>query len=100
MAHKGRFNGIPGLVWYSKVRKVRGRDLKVGDWLDSLDHHGARTIRGIRVAAPGSGFREVRFGSDWTVYSDGSSDSETVRDDVMYDVVDPKLQVAPDGSPL
>lgn len=98
--HHARFTGHPGLVWYSRIRKVRGADLNVGDWLDSLDHRGARSIHGIRVATPGSGFREVHFGGGWTVYSDGSSDTETVRDDVEYDVVDPDSQVTPTGEPV
>lgn len=93
----GRYDGIPGLVWYSKVTPTRGDELKIGDWLDSLDHSGARRIYDVRIAAPGSGFREVCFSGGWTVYSDGSSDTETVRDEVVYDVVDPESQVAPDG---
>lgn len=98
--YPGRFDGIPGLVWYADVRKVRGDQLEVGDWLDSLDHRGARSIYGIRVGAPGSGYREVCFSGGFTVYDDGSSDSEMIRDDVEYDVVNPDSQVAPDGSPL
>jgi hypothetical protein len=89
--------GIPGLMWYATVTPTRGSDLKLGDWLDSLDHRGARAIQGIRVAVPGSGFRKVHFGGGWKVYPDGSSDTETIRDDVMYDVVDPNSQVAPDA---
>lgn len=96
----GRFDGEPGLVWYSRVTKTRGDQLQVGDWLDSLDHRGARSIYGVRVTTPGSGFREVCFSGGFQVYDDGSSDSEVVRDDVFYDVVDPDSQVAPDGSPL
>lgn len=98
--HCARFDGIPGMVWFSNTRKVRGDQLQVGDWLDSLDHRGARSIYGIRVAEPGSGFREVCFSGGWEVYDDGSSDTETVRDDVEYDVVDPKSQVTPDGTPV
>lgn len=98
--YAGRFDGIPGLVWYANVTKTRGDQLQVGDWLDSLDHRGARSIYGIRVASSGSGYREVHFGGGLTVYADGSSDSEVVRDDVEYDVVDPYSQVAPDGSAL
>ena len=95
----GRCDGVPGLVWYSRVTKTRGDQLKVGDALDSLDHSGARTICGIRVVTPGSGFREVHFGGGWTVYSDGSSDTETVRDDVTYDVVDMDSICDPMGNP-
>ncbi len=94
----GRCDGIPGLVWYSRVTKTRGDRLKVGDWLDSLDHSGARSIHNIRVARPGSGFREVCFSGGWAVYGDGSSDTETVRDDVMYDVVDPASICDPAGN--
>ena len=97
----GRFDGVPGLVWYATVTPTRGDELKIGDWLDSLDHSGARTIRGILVRVPGSGRRDVCFSADgFTVFSDGSSDSETVRDDVLYDVVDPKSQVDPFGEPM
>jgi hypothetical protein len=95
----GRYCGIPGLVWYSRVTKTRGDQLQVGHALDSLDHRGARTIHGIRVATPGSGFREVHFGGGWTVYPDGSSDTETIRDDVMYDVVDMDSICDPMGNP-
>lgn len=98
--YRGRFDGEAGLVWYSTVTSKRGDELEIGDWLDSLDHSGARSIHGIRVANPGSGFREVCFSGGWKVYDDGSSDTETVRDDVMYDVVDPYSQVAPDGGAL
>lgn len=95
----GRYCGMPGLVWYSRVTKTRGDHLRIGHALDSLDHRGARTIRGIRVAEPRSGFREVHFGGGWTVYPDGSTDSETVRDDVMYDVVDLDSICDPMGDP-
>lgn len=94
------FLGYRGMVWYSTVTPTRGDQLKEGDALDSLDHCGARTIRGIRVDAPGSGYRQVHFGGGFTVYDDGSSDSEVVRDDVMYDVVDLNSVVAPDGTPI
>jgi hypothetical protein len=95
----GRYCGMPGLIWYSRVTQTRGDQLQVGHALDSLDHRGARTIRGIRVAVPGSGIREVHFGGGWTVYSDGSSDTETVRDDVLYDVVDLDSICDPMGNP-
>jgi hypothetical protein len=108
--HCARFDGIPGMVWYSEVRKVRGDQLQVGDWLDSLDHRGARCIYGIwfgEIAAadlaeamvqiddpgpgPGSPVRTVMF---------SVGDTETVRVDVEYDVVDPDSQVTPDGTPV
>jgi hypothetical protein len=93
--------GYPGLVWYSRVTKTRGDQLKVGDALDSLDHRGARTIHEVRIAEPGSGFRQVAFSpGGFEVFPDGSSDSETVRDDVMYDVVDLDSVCAPDGTPI
>lgn len=95
------FLGYPGLVWYSRVTKTRGDQLRRGDALDSLDHCGARTIHEIRVPAPGSGFRQVAFSEGgFQVFSDGSSDSETVRDDVLYDVVDLASVCAPDGTPI
>lgn len=93
----GRYCGIPGLVWYSRVTKTRGDELQVGHALDSLDHRGARTIQGIRPTGPGS--RQVHFGGGWTVYPDGSSDTETLRDDVMYDVVDMDSVCDPMGNP-
>lgn len=88
----GRFDGIPGLMWYATSDKVRGSDLKAGDWLDSLDHRGARMI--YEVADGSEGVRTVWF-------SGGGDDCETIRADVLYDVVDPDSQVAPDdtGSP-
>ena len=88
----GHITGVPGLNWYTRVRKVSGADLKVGDWLDSLDHSGARTIHNI-TKAPGAVTRTVRF-------SDIEGDSEVVRADVMYDVVDPTSHVGPDGTPV
>lgn len=91
LLYPGRFDGIPGLVWYSRVRKVRGADLQLGDWLDSLDHRGARMIYGISWT-PGSKRGTVTFGGD--------DDTEEVHAEVVYDVVDPDSQVAPDGTPL
>lgn len=107
--HAARFDGIPGLVWYSTVRPVSGGELRVGDWLDSLDHRGARLICGIWIGEtrtsdladamidfacqpdPDSAVRTVMF---------SAGDTETVRCDVDYDVVDPNSQVTPDGSPV
>lgn len=106
--HCARFDGIPGMVWYSDVRKVRGDQLRIGDWLDTLDHHGARCIYGMWVGevhpddlsetmvqtdAPGpdAPLRTVMF---------GCGDTETIRADVEYDVVDPASQVTPDGTPV
>jgi hypothetical protein len=90
--HCGRLDGQPGMVWYATVRKVRGDQLKAGDWLGSLDHRGARMICQIRDGAsePGS--------SRTVVFSAG--DTETVRCDIEYDVVDPDSQVTPDGTPV
>lgn len=96
----GNFDGIPGMVWFSKVEKVYGADLQIGQCLDSLDHRGYRTIYGIYVPQPGCGYRVVCFSQGFKVYDDGSSDTETVRDDVLYDVVDPDSQVTPDGTPV
>ncbi|MET0415019.1 MAG: hypothetical protein ABW022_03230 [Actinoplanes sp.] len=86
----GRFDGISGLVWYADVTKTYGRDLKQGDWLDSLDHRGARQI----YETP----RPVGGGSIEVTLSFG--DTELVRADVEYDVVNPDSQVQPDGSLL
>lgn len=90
--HSARLSGIPGLVWYSKVRQVRGDKLKAGDWLDSLDHRGARAVYEISPIENVT-TRTVKF-------SDIAGDTETVRCDVDYDVVDPNSQVAPDGTPV
>jgi hypothetical protein len=90
--YRGRYDGIPGLMWYASVRKVPGGELHVGDWLDSLDHRGARMIYAVLDARPG--YRTVYF-------SELGDDCEIVRADVEYDVVDPDSQVAPDdGSAL
>ncbi len=86
-----RFNGHAGLVWYSRTRKVRGAALQVGDWLDSLDHSGARMVYGIAMDHPRAETRTVTF---------LGGDTELVHVGVEYDVVDPESQVAPDGSPL
>lgn len=102
----GRFDGIPGLVWYAESRKVRGADLKIGDWLDSLDRRGARKIVGLWLGvAP-----DADDDTDWVpgIHADAKyrtaifagGDGETVRADVEYDVVNPESQVAPDGSTL
>lgn len=97
---KGRFDGIPGLVWYAKVQRVRGNALTPGMWLDSLDHRGARSIAGVwfggTAEPPASLFVEQNV---LTVMFFGG-DTEVVRSDVEYDVVDPQSQVAPDGSPM
>lgn len=85
----GRFDGIPGLVWYADVTKTYGRDLKEGDWLDSLDHRGARMISG-----------PPRVDGNSIVVTFSFGDTEIVRADVEYDVVNPDSQVQPDGSPL
>jgi hypothetical protein len=90
--------GEPGLVWYSRVHKVYGSELRLGDWLDTLDHHGARMIYGIwyginkeasavHCTADRSGFRTVMF---------SAGDTEVVSAYVQYDVVDPNSQVRPD----
>lgn len=90
--HSARCDGIPGMVWYSTVHKTRGDQLQVGDWLDSLDHRGARAIFQIQDNATDATVRIVKF-------SDIAGDAETVRRDVEYDVVDPRSQVTPDGTP-
>lgn len=87
----GTIDGHPGLNWYTRVEKVHGRDLKPGQWLDSLDHSGARTIHHIT---------ELTTDSRLVSFSDIDGDSEVVRTDVLYDVVDPASQVAPDGTPV
>lgn len=89
--YPGRYDGEPGLVWYSSVEKVLGAKLKVGNWLDTLDHRGARRIESIDKDDPSSPLRYVRF---------SGGDGETVRKGIEYDVVDPNSQVEPDGTPM
>lgn len=107
----GRFCGYPGLVWYSKVRKVKGVDLKIGDWLDTLDHRGARMIYSVFAgAAPSDGdapdIEHLRrmtrrdINSGWLTVMVAGGETETIRADVEYDVVDPDSQVTPDGTPV
>lgn len=110
VSRRGRFDGIPGLVWYASIHKVRGEDLKLGDWLDSLDHRGARMIYGLWLGAATTAdlYEEtlrtavdIDSGSPkvmTVMFSCG--DTEQLRPDVEYDVVDPESQVAPDGSAL
>lgn len=92
----------PGAIWYSQVRKVRGADLRLGDWLDTPDHRGARMIHGIwfgGTAAPvDMGWDASRSNVLTVMISAG--ETELVRADVEYDVVDPHSQVAPDGTPV
>ena len=68
-------------VRYTKSKKVRGDQLKPGQWIDSLDHRGARQIKSIDKDDPSSRLRYIHF------YFGGG---ESVRKDVKYDVVDPK----------
>lgn len=89
------FDGIPGGVWYTKVQKVRGADLKLGDWLDSLNHEGARMIHGISMTDPASTRRTVAFSAGFAF-----GDTEVVDIHVEYDVVDPGSQVTPGGEPI
>lgn len=91
--YHGHYSGHPGLNWYSRVTKTYGRDLQVGQWLDSLDHSGARTIHSITTDLATPQLRTVAF-------SDIPGDCEVVRVDVEYDVVDPTSHVAPDGTLL
>ncbi len=103
--HCARYDGIPGAVWYANSRQVRGDQLQVGDWLDSLDHRGARCIYGLWV-----GNVDPDSLTDDMVHTDFDStvrtvmfsfgDVETVACDVEYDVVDPDSQVTPDGTPV
>ncbi len=110
-AYSGNFCGYPGMVWYSRVRKVKGADLKVGDWLDTLDHRGARKIFGI-LAGPApadQGVPDAEYlgnihfrarNSNLLTVVVGGGETETIRADVEYDVVDPDSQVTPDGTPV
>lgn len=109
--HYSRFCGIPGMVWYANITKVRGADLRVGQWLDTLDHRGARAILGILAgSAPSDNgtptvdhlrrLRVVDAKSGLLTVMVGGGETETVRADVEYDVVDPDSQVTPDGTPV
>lgn len=100
--YPGRFDGQAGQVWYSDVRQVRGSQLQIGDWLDTLDHRGARMIYAVGVKPRDPGARYVAA-SGWyydNAADDPGSDWERVRDDVLYDIVNPDSQVAPDGTPV
>lgn len=107
--YHGNFCGYPGLVWYAKARRVKGADLRIGDWLDTLDHRGARAVYGIFAgAAPADmvdeqhlmGLTGHDLDSDWLTVMVAGGEIETVRADVEYDVVDPDSQVTPDGTPV
>jgi hypothetical protein len=109
--HAARFCGIPGLVFYSKVEKVRGDQLRIGQWLDTLDHRGARAIFGLFAGAapPDCGTPDPEHlqrldctdvDSGLITVMVGFGETETVRADVEYDVVDPDTQVTPDGTPV
>jgi hypothetical protein len=109
--HHARFCGYPGMVWYAESRRVRGDQLRVGDWLDTLDHCGARAIYGIFAGpAPDGratptpehfwGLRGEDIDSGLLTVMVGGGETETVRADVEYDVVDPDSQVTPDGTPV
>lgn len=89
--HSSNFCGHPGLVWYATVTPTLGAELRLGQWLDSLDHRGARMIFGLSMSKVDDPQRTVTF---------FGGDSETVRADVKYDVVDPDSQVTPDGAPV
>jgi hypothetical protein len=97
----GRFDGIPRLVWYATVEKVPAAELRLGMWLDSLDHRGARKIAGPWSGAddnPVRSFTSDQAGTVTAMFFGG--DTETLRLDVAYGVVDPDSQVTPDGSAL
>lgn len=105
--HHARFSGYPGMVWYATSQRVLGSQIQIGDWLDTLDHRGARCVYGMwageidagdlpevmmrRLPQPDSPVRTVMF---------GFGDTETIRVDVEYDIVDPASQVTPDGTPV
>lgn len=89
--HVANFDGKPGMVWYAKSTPTYGHDLKLHDWLDSLDHRGARAIHGLSINTLKDTTITVTF---------FGGDTETVRADVQYDVVDPDSQVTPDGTPV
>jgi hypothetical protein len=109
--HAARFCGYPGLVWYSESRMVRGDELRIGDCLDTLDHRGCRMIFGIFAGpAPADmdaptiehlrGLVSAHVDSELLTVMVGGGETETVRADVYYDVVNPDSQVTPDGTPV
>ena len=61
-----------------------------------MDHSGARPIHGIRSTGVDSDYRKVCFSARGFEIGD----SEMIRADVEYDVVDPDSQVTPTGEPV
>lgn len=96
--HAMHLAGEPGLVWYSRVHKVYGCELRLGDWLDTLDHHGARMIYGIwyGTADEATKTRGEADQSDSRTVMFSFGDTEVVHAHVQYDVVDPNSHVRPD----
>lgn len=84
-----RYSGMDGLVWYSRVRTVAGDALRVGDWLDTVDHRGARRIQ--RIEETSDLYRTVR-------HADGAF--EEIDRDEECSVVDPDSLVDPTGGKL
>jgi hypothetical protein len=87
-------------VAYGSVTSVFGADLKIGMWLDSLDHGGARMICGLRIVGDeDSLLYQVAFGPLGVGPWDESKWVETIRADVEYDVVDPDTESDNEESP-
>lgn len=99
------------MIIYTEARKVKGRDLAIGDWLDSLGQGGARAIYGIiagRGPAGGdtptvehlTGLRCHDLDGEYRTVLFGGGGSETVHIDVDYDVVNPDTMIEdPDPGP-
>jgi hypothetical protein len=84
---------------YGTVRQVAGADVQPGMWLDTPDRQGARKVYGIMIPfdpEADQNERTVIFGQ----YASGGYDSETLRADEFYDVVDSSTEHLHDGDQI
>lgn len=92
------------MITYTDSRLVKGADLKIGDWLDTLDRGGARAIfgifagmgpdnRGTPTAERLQALRCNDINSGYRTIMVGGGETETVRVDVDYSVVNPDTMV-------
>lgn len=100
------------MILYTEARKVKGRDLAIGDWLDSLGQRGARCIFGIVAGrAPLDGdtptvehlkaLRCPDIDGEYRTVLFGGGGSETIHVGVDYDVVNPDTMIEdPDPDPV
>jgi len=90
----------PEVMRYTEVRTLLGRDLKLGDWLDSLDRCGARMIYGLWCGSASSSevgetIRKAVPDRDVITVMFSIGDTERIRAGVSYDVVDPDSLIEP-----